>query len=235
MRTLSKSTTAVLFAVSSLVAFNADPALAKGLESLSESSPENQEAEAKAEAKAEAHAKAEAELKAPSEASKAIAEKLFVGTSYGWVIVSKAKGDWKGSGMSDITVGYKLPLGLAPNIALSGTYRYAPVVVSGEEDGHSYRGVWDTHYFGTRLGYRFMSQLTAIGSAELGYVLTYLTPLDGLESEDEHEKNGVSVALGGGVDWDVFGQKQVTAGPRVTAAFGTVSIIQIGGALSFLF
>ena len=205
---------------------------AKGLDKLSENNPENDEEAADAEKPAE-DAAAAATPMVQSDSSKAIAGKLWIATSYGWVIPSRSEGDWKGSGMSDLSIGYKI-LPMSATMSVDGTYRYAPVAVSGDVDGHSYRGVWETHYFGGRFNYGLSSTLTAVGTAELGYVLVYLTPTDNLELDAKHEGNGAALALGGGVDWQLF-EKGAALGPRLNVAFGSVSTIQVSGAVTFLF
>ena len=135
--------------------------------------------------------------------------------------------------MSDLTFGYKLPMAMG-GAEIYGTYRYAPVVVAGEVDANSYRGVWDFHYFGG-MGVFAMQGFDVVGTFEIGYGLVYLDSVDGIELEGEHEENGVSVALGGGADWEVLGEKGFRVGPRLTAGFGGFTTIQFGAGVTYMF
>lgn len=213
-------------------------ALAKGLDQLSENNPEKAE-EAPAEGGEEAEAAAEGEQAAttpppPSAASAAISQKLYLATSYGWVKASRSEGDWEGSGMSDLTVGYRImPLGA--KMSVDGTYRFAPVAVSGVVDEHTYRGIWETHFFGGRFNYNVSPTMTAIGTAELGYVVVHLNPTDNLELDPNHEKSGAAFAVGGGADFFLFEKNAFAVGPRLALGFGSVSTIQVAASVSFVF
>lgn len=209
-------------------------ALAKGLEDLSQQNPESEVAPGD-EDKKPADEGGEAKQAAPmvqSATSKALQDKLSLTTSFGWVKASKGKGEWKGSGMSDLTVGYKFAA-VSPTMSLDGTYRYAPVAVSGVEDDVSYRGVWETHFFGARLHYA-MGSTTVVGSGEVGYTMVHTKPVDGQEQVKKAEAGGGQVALGGGADFHVI-DKNMTAGPRLILGFGSFTTIQVAGAVGFLF
>lgn len=206
-------------------------AVAKGLETLADKNPEN--APAAGEGTGDAAATAAAPME-QSAASKAIAQKLWLATTFGWAHVSSSKGEWKGSGMTDIAVGYKV-LPLAANMSVDATYRYAPIAVSGQVDDRSYRGVWDCHYLGGRFNYKMSDSLSAVGTAEAGYVLVYLRPTDGLDQESKHEENGFSMVVGGGADWHLLEKGAVSAGPRLNVGFGSVTTIQVAGAATFVF
>lgn len=208
------------------------PALGEGLDELSQGNPEKAQEEAPAEGEGEGEAAAKTPAMVQSATSKAIADKLFFQTSFGWVKASKSKGKWSGSGMSDFAAGYRLAaLSSAMNIA--GTYRYAPVAVSGVEDDVSYRGVWETHFFGARLDYATSPSMTVVGTGELGYTMVHTTPVDGQEQDKKAEAGGGQVALGGGVDFQLV--EKMHAGPRLVLGFGSFTTIQVAGAVGFLF
>ena len=220
--------------------------LAKGLDELSEQNPEDASAaspeaadpkEGQGDKAGDEDAKVPIE---PSAISKALAGNFFLNTSFGWVRVSKSEGSWTSSGMSDVTFGHKLPVSLGSKTTLFGTYRYAPVAVSGHQEAssggtHSYRGVWESHFFGSRLHYSITDQLRALASFELGYVAPYLDSTDGLAVEKSHEDNGAAVALGTGADWQLAENFAFAAGPRLYASFGTFRTVQFGCGLSLLF
>jgi hypothetical protein len=221
MTSSPRSRAAGLFAAVAVLMLAA-PARAAGLNDLSKESPE---------ADAEPAPAAPVE---PGAMSKGLAQKLYLGTSFGRVTASRSKGHWEGSGMSDLLVGYRLvSLGAASSI--SASYRYAPVAVSGREDGRDFRGVWEAHYVGARFHYAITPNLSAFGSAEAGYVLVYLKPTDGLGDESKYEHNGGSMAVGGGVDWGLFDKGAFAVGPRLYVGFGSMTTVQYAVATTFVF
>ncbi len=207
------------------------PALAKGLDELSQGNPED--AEAPAEGAGEGGAQAKTPTMTQSATSKELADKLSLATSFGWVSASKGKGEWHGGGMSDLTVGYKLAA-INAQMSIAGTYRYAPVAVSGVEDDASYRGVWETHFFGAHMNYVMSPTMTVVGTGELGYTQVHLKPTDGQEQVTKHEAGGGQVALGGGADFQLF-EKGMTVGPKLVLGFGSFTTIQVAGSVGFLF
>jgi len=215
-------------------------ALGKGLDALAGQNPETQAAEESQETEENSTVPTDqktnttANNSAPVSYAGPLHQKLSFSTSFGWVYASRSKGDWRGSGMSDLTVGYRY-LTLNPTLSLVGTYRYAPVNVVGEIDGNSYRGVWETHYLGTKADYKLSPKIVLTGGLEAGYVLVYLTPTDGLETEKKHEDNGVSIALGGGADFILSENNAFTVGPRLNAGFGGFTTMQVGASAGFMF
>ena len=240
-----KKTISTLFVAVALCSYPSI-ALGKGLDDLSDQNPE-----VKAEGEgapavegagattgeenvAPAAAEPTATNQAPVANNTALANKLTFSTSFGWVYASRSKGEWRGSGMSDVSVGYRY-LTMSPKLSVVGTYRYAPVNVVGEVDGHSYRGVWESHYFGSKADYKLNPKTVLTGGLEAGYVLVYLTPTDGLETEKKHEDNGVSISLGGGADYSITDNGTFTVGPRINAGFGSFTTVQVSASAGFMF
>lgn len=213
-------------------------AQAKGLEDLSEQNPEVKEDVAPSGDKKPA-AKSEVPATTPAQAGPVsyegpLHQKLSVSTSFGWVKASRSKGDWRANGMSDLSVGFRY-LTLNPKLSFVGTYRYAPIDVVGEEDKQSYRGVWEAHYLGTRAEYKLNQKTLLTGGLEAGYVLVYLEPTDGLQTQKKHENNGASVTLGGGADFIISENWALSAGPRLYAGFGSFNTFQLGASAGFMF
>jgi hypothetical protein len=210
-------------------------ALAKGLEELGQSNPETQASEGEEKAAAEGE---EGENKAapqpPGALSQTLAEKLYMATSFGWVSASKSDGEWKSSGMSDFQIGY-LVMKLNAQMSVHGTFRYAPIAVSGEQESHLYRGVWEVYNFGGRFNYRVSPTILAVGTGELGYVKADLNAVDGLEPIEDHQAGGAMLSVGGGADFALTEKGSFSAGPRLYAGFGSYSAIQLSAAASFLF
>lgn len=216
---------------------------AKGLETLSEKAPDGTESHDSGEKSAESDGgsdsesavdgDAKVEAKAQGAVSKNAAQKLFIGTSVGWVKASKASGSWMGSGMSDLTLGYKLA-SLGSKVAVAGTYRYAPTAVSGTEDSHAYRGVWEAHYLGARFNYALTSLVQVIGTGEAGYAAAHVHDVDGLPAEGKAAGGGGMLAIGTGADFALF-EKTINAGPRLVAGFGKFTTVQLAASANFLF
>lgn len=233
--------TTVLLA--SLVVMNAPLATAKGLDALSENNPENaadakdaDKSDGDDEGDAQDHkdAKAEAAPMAKSASSKAIAGNLFLSTSFGWIKSSRSTGTWRSSGMSDVLIGYKVAT-LSPAMTVAGTYRYAPIGVSGELDSHSYRGIWEMHNLGGQANYTVTPSITALGSAELGFVSAHMHATDGLPGDDKAAAGGVSIGLGGGADYYIGEKSTSSIGPRLRVGFGSFTTVQVAGAFNVLF
>jgi hypothetical protein len=215
----------------------AQDAEGKGLDELSDpEASENAEAAADEADSQEADSQMEDEADAETTATlpaRTVTEKMYLATSVGWVSASRSEGEWKSAGMTDVTFGYLLPVAMG-KASLYGTYRYAPIVVAGEIDGNSYRGVWDIHYFGA-LGAFDMGSFDVIGTAELGYALVYLDSVDGLEVDSDHEENGVSFVIGAGADWELLEDKGFKVGPRLNAGFGGFTTVQFGAHATYMF
>lgn len=220
--------------LASIVALLSQSSLAAGLDELSDQNPETKAEESAAGAADIAPATTAATNTAPVSYAGPLHQKLSFATSFGWIKASRSKGSWRGNGISDLMVGYRF-LDISSILSITGTYRYAPINVVGEQDDHSYRGVWETHYFGTKADYKLNSKTNLTGGMEVGYVLTYLTPTDGLETDKKHEENGVSVTLGGGADFQISDNWAFSAGPRVYAGFGSISTFQLGASAGFMF
>jgi len=218
---------------------------AKGLDTLAEENPstdseesdetpeENAKAPQKAASAEKATPDANATKTAPQEGlSKELADKLHVGTSWGLVKASKSEGNWKSSGMSDLTIAYKLPVEIS-GMSLWGSFRYAPMAIAGDVDSVAYRGVWEAYNLGAIGKLSLGNGLSAVGSFELGWVLVYLRQLNEVENTKNHESNGFMASLGGGVDWDIV--PKFALGPRLYAGFGSATAIQFGAAGTFSF
>lgn len=164
--------------------------------------------------------------------SKAVAGRLAIGTSYGWILGSRTTGKWSAKGgMSDVTIGYKWrTLGKAYDLV--GTYRYAPMSVHGEQDSQSYRGIWEVHYFGGKLA-RQVKNILTFGTLEMGYVISHVLPTDGLPEKSSAQKGGYSLSFGGGADFKFL--DQVYVGPRLHVGMGSIRTVQLAGAASFVF
>jgi hypothetical protein len=167
-----------------------------------------------------------------SEVSKAIAGRLSMGTSYGWVFGSRSTGKWSArGGTSDVSIGYKLRT-LATVYDLIGTYRYVPFVVQGEQDFQSYRGTWQVHYIGGKFA-RQVKNILTFGMLEVGYVAAQALSTDGLAEKSNVQDGGAALAIGGGADFKLVDQFFV--GPRLNVSVGSIRTVQLAGAASFAF
>jgi hypothetical protein len=167
-----------------------------------------------------------------SEISKALEDKLFVGTSIAFSSLDADGDDWQAGFNNHLFVAYMLPLTLG-KFSVAGQFRYAPIDVSPRIDSNSYRGVVEGYHFG---GIGFMplqSTWTAVAEADLGYLVSSLYSSDDLEKKSSHEVSGVAIGLGGGADYLLA--SKIRVGPRVRLAFGAFTSYEISGAVSCYF
>lgn len=166
----------------------------------------------------------------PSATSKALAGKLGIFTDLGFYrILDAPEGEWTTN--ANASGGILWRFGLSPTMAIRASFRYVPNEVTVESGIRSYRGIVETYLGGGIFDYKWRS-MHILASLELGYTLVYLKALDHIENEDI-ENSEMVVALGSGVDWDVFEKFKV--GPRLYAGLGNFQTIQVSGAATFLF
>jgi hypothetical protein len=166
--------------------------------------------------------------------SKMLSGKVSLASSVGWAKVSQPGGAWKSSGYSDFGLNYQISaINEATKFWVS--YRFVPVVVSGLVNGHSYRGVWETHNIGGQVKLKTSLKTVAIGSGELGFLKSHLHPTDGLAAEGAASKGGAVFALGGGMDYWVLNRSEFTIGPRLYLGLGAASQLQLSLSCGFGF
>ena len=213
-------------------------ALAKGLDELGQSNPEASTENQETDESGGRSDKNTGSIAAPNQPTsalgQAIRDKLLLGTSFGWVKASKSTGEWQTSGVSDLSISYQIAK-INGQMNLLGTFRYTPIAVTGIQEKHSYRGVWEVYNFGALATHKLNSKFVALGSGEIGYVKSSLNPIDGLPEVESHTSGGATLTLGGGADFAVTETSNFLAGPRIFAGFGTYSVFQLSAAASFLF
>ncbi|NRA44339.1 MAG: hypothetical protein HRU09_05220 [Oligoflexales bacterium] len=169
-----------------------------------------------------------------SELSKKIADKLFIGTSYGFAYVQSGSTNWRASGSSDVTVSYKLGMQVAGG-DLAATFRYAPMDVAPhldeEEPSEAYKGVVESYLFGSEWHLPLTDKLTAVATGELGVIVVHLDDIVGLVDSDAPDDTGGALVLGGGVDWGVM--EKLSMGTRLRLGAGTLSSFQLSGNVTF--
>jgi hypothetical protein len=224
--------------------------LAKGLGELSEKNPEaddNGESDSHVEAlpvnqlegggQGDAAKDSEESDKDPpvvSGFSKTLSGKLTIASSIGWAKVSQSGGTWKSSGYSDFGLNYQISA-INEATKFSASYRFVPVAVSGLVNGHSYRGVWESHNIGGQVKRKTSLKTVAIGSGELGFLKSHVHPTDGLAAEGAASRGGAVFALGGGMDYWVLNRSEFTIGPRLYLGFGAARQVQLSLTCGFGF
>jgi len=171
-----------------------------------------------------------------SEISKKLADKLFIGTSYGFAYVQGGSANWRASGSSDVSFAYKLGMKFAGG-DVAGTFRYAPMDVAphldDETPSEAYTGVIESYLFGGEWTLPLSKKLTAIASGELGIIIVHLNDIVGLMDEKQPEDTGAALVFGGGVDW--LAMEKFSVGTRLRLGAGTLSSVQLSGNLTFAF
>ena len=164
--------------------------------------------------------------------SRVLSGKVTLVTSVGWAKVSQSGGAWKSSGFSDFGLNYQVS-SINEAMKLSISYRYSPVGVSGLVNGHSYRGVWETHNLGGQVRLKTAPKTIALAAAELGYLKSHLRPTDGLSPEGTASKGGAVLSLGGGMDYFILNRSEFTIGPRLYFGLGAARQLQLSVAFGF--
>ncbi|MFK7825497.1 MAG: hypothetical protein AB8G05_15210 [Oligoflexales bacterium] len=171
-----------------------------------------------------------------SKLSKHIADKLFIGTSYGFAYIQGGSAHWRASGSSDVTLTYKLGKQLVGG-ELSGTFRYAPMDVAPHLDeetpSEAYTGVVESYLFGGGWSLPLGKGLTAVASGELGIIMIHLNDIIGLADEKQPEDTGAALVFGGGVDW--LAMEKLSVGARLHLGAGTLMSAQLSGNVTFAF
>lgn len=205
------------------------------------STPETQAAPAKVKsekgkatekAKEETKAKEEAKKKEPSKTSKALADKLLIGTSFGWMRVSHSEGDWHASGATDVRASYYILSLMKDKLKLFGSFRYLPADVVVKNKGQEFRGVLESYLFGGYANYLYRS-VNFTGGAELAFSTSSLKALDSYVNELDLTQSGASFVIHGGAQWTL--KEKVEIGPTVALGFGTFTSTQLAANVNFKF
>lgn len=171
-----------------------------------------------------------------SKLSKLIADKLFIGTSFGFAYVQDGSTNWRASGSSDVMLAYKLGLKVVGG-DLAATFRYVPMDVAPHFDeetpAEAYSGVVESYLFGSEWTLPVGTGLTAAASAELGVVVIHLDDIVGLVDEEKPEDTGFALVLGGGVDWMLM--EKLFLGTRLRLGAGSLTSLQLSGNVTFAF
>ena len=172
----------------------------------------------------------------PGMVSTFLADKLAVGTSFGWLVTFGTEGQWRSGGGSDLTVTYALPIVLPAQMSLHGSYRYAPTTIAGTQDRRSYRGITESHLLGAQLVFPLADALDLLVSSDLGYMAVHLDSLDGQFVDQSHSADSAVFACGAGTSWQVPGlDDTVTVGSKVVAEFGAFPALRVSATSTFLF
>lgn len=209
-----------------------NPAHAKGLDELSPKVEEPGEPPASEAMNAENAKKPEEQMAPPpSETSKALSNKLFVGTGFGFSTMDSSEGgEWVAGGATDVQVGYFWG-GAIMGFQMAATYRYQAVDVTVEEKGLSFRGVVESHFFGTNYVMP-KSGYDIVAISELGFATIHMNSLDNFGSDFDQE-TAVIANLSGGADWQVL--EKIKVGARLNVGAGSVSFVQLASSVSFMF
>lgn len=178
--------------------------------------------------------KAEIKPVVRSAASKALDNRLSIGTSLGWSIVKPAKGTWIGIGAADSY--FRWRAASAEDGPLYITGRYAPIAGVWSTGSRDYDTTLHGIFGGAEyiLPIRVGANLSIKGSAELGYMLVYAKAQDGAPEASDVKKGTVNLSVGTGADWSLFSNK-LKVGPFVRLHAVGFSMVNIGGSAQFVF
>jgi hypothetical protein len=220
------------FLVLGLVASITGLAHAKGLNDLAPGSGKGDEAAPTAAEPTQDHSTETAMTKSQGAPTRA----YLISTSFGWAGLSNDSDSWNANGASDITLSYRLPMKVIGE-AMYATFRYAPMSVAPTltKDGEKffYTGAVDAYHFGANTVFRIRDRITALGSAELGYLASTLKDEMGIAGHEPPDVSGVNLTVGGGADYELLPGFDI--GPRLYLGFGTFSSFQFGANAAFAF
>lgn len=168
-----------------------------------------------------------------SATSKALNDKLSIGTGFGFYMASASEGEWSSRGGAELAAYYVLPYVTHSAWSLSGSFRYATFDATAVLDRLSYRGTVEGYHLGAMARIGRNTKMSFIGSGEVGMMVVHMYSLERVEVDDKLNSNGVNVTLGGGVDWQL--QPKLFLGPRLGLGFGRLQTVQLSGNATFMF
>ncbi|MGE0171820.1 MAG: hypothetical protein AB7T49_03510 [Oligoflexales bacterium] len=167
-----------------------------------------------------------------SNISKAIENKMYLGTGIDLGALSASKGDWTAASGSHLVVGYKFQE-KPGTYDLYGTFRYTPFDVVVRSSSESYTGIVEGYHFGAEMVRPWKEKWEYTASAELGYWKVTLEPSDSFTKDSDLEKRGVTATAGGGLNW--LPLNKVKIGPRVSFGFGRFQSYRVSAVAAFAF
>ena len=172
----------------------------------------------------------------PSELSKRLANKLSLFAQTGFLGVWAAKGDWNSRAQAGFGLGYVLkePRQGSSTISVSLGYKAFESLV--RLDTSSYRAIIQQYAAGGVYRYILSQRMQAVSEANLIFSTVGLSSLeDRLEKDYDSslKSSGVSVSVGGGLDWDL--QPRFKLGPFVNVGLGRFTTVELLARSTFLF
>lgn len=182
----------------------------------------------------EAEQKTEAKPMVRSAASKALENRLFMGTSLGWALVKPSKGTWIGIGAADTYFRWRASSNEDAPVYITG--RYAPVAGVWSTGNRDYDTTLHGIYAGAEyvLPLRLASNFSLKASSELGYMLVYAKAQDGAPESSDVKKGTLNLSVGGGGDWSLFSNK-LKLGPFVRLHAVGFNMVNVGASAQFVF
>lgn len=168
-----------------------------------------------------------------SDTSKALEDRLSLGTSIGWTVIKPAKGAWMGLGASDVLIRWKNSSKSDEKLAFTG--RYVPFTGIWTVDNRDY----DTTLHGLYFGAEYLHPTPGSGpnlkaGVELGYMMIYAKAQDGAEEASDVKGGTANLGVSGGVDWSLLSGK-VKVGPFLRVQTLGFSVIHMGASADFIF
>ena len=163
-----------------------------------------------------------------------LTDKLVMSVGSGFALIDSSKGDWATKGTGDLSISYLIKKEILKNTSLLVTFRYHPIDVIVEEPETEYRGIVEGFLFGSQANYYLNPRISAVATAELGYLKTSIKPMmTTITSDDDVKSSGVNFLIGGGADWKFL--EKILLGPRLIFGSGRFTTIQLSANVGLIF
>ena len=154
---------------------------------------------------------------------KVLHKKLFFSTGF-YLSNTSGEGNWVGSGMSDFSIGYNLPLNLPMHLITYTGLRFAPIYLQGDKDSYDYKGVAESYGVNGGVKYPINPKVSINTDLELAFVNVDLD--GGADNIDAPIGSGVNFGIGLGSHY--WANEFVGFGAKINASFGVITIVQLG-------
>lgn len=146
-------------------------------------------------------------------------DRLLLGLEMGFFSLKPDSDSWTTGVSGGLYAAYKI-LPITQSLDFFASYSYSPVDALVDTDAGEYRGIIESHTFGSLVQYHHGDTLSFDGRAEIGYSKATLTAETTIaEGSKDPEVDGVALRIGASAFWKF--QDKVRLGGGVNLSIGT--------------